>query len=187
VGVAEHCVAATVGAIAPGVTERELLGVFERTMGGLGITTPAFEASACAAGASPRWIVSDRALRTGDLVNVRGGVLVDGWEGVLARSWGCGGATGPQAAGGERAGAALADAVAACGPGTLVADLRGRADVTTVEGVGVGHEELADDEVLAASDVVYVEVFVGQVLLGDVVHVTERGPKLLTTTPLDLA
>jgi hypothetical protein len=41
--------------------------------------------------------------------------------------------------------------------------------------------------VLAPSDVVYVEVFVDQVLLGDLVHVGERGPELLTTTPLDLA
>jgi len=187
VAVAEQCVAATLAAIAPAITERQLLGKFEHTMGGLGVTTPAFEASVCVAGASPRWIVTDRALRTGDLVNVRGGVLVDGWRGALARSRGCGGATGPQAAAGERAVATLADAVAACVPGTGVGDLRARPDVTAVDGVGLGHEELADDDVLAAGDVVSVEVFVGQVLLGDMVHVTDRGPELLTTTPLDLA
>src|SRR5262245_6042588 len=187
VGVAEQCVSGTFAAIAPGVTERELLGRFEHTMGELGVTTPAFEASVCVAGASPRWIVTDRALRTGDLVNVRGGVLVDGWRAVLARSRGCGGATGPQAAAGARAAATLADAVAACVPGTNVGDLRARADVTAVDGVGLGHEELADDDVLAACDVVYVEVFVGQVLLGDTVHVTDRGPEPLTTTQLDLA
>ena len=156
-------------------------------MGGLGVTTPAFEASVCVAGTTPRWIVGDRALRTGDLVHLRGGVLVDGWEGVLARTRGCGGATGPQAAAGARAAAALGEAVAACAPGTVVGDLRARPSVTALDGVGLGHEELADDDVLAPSDVVYVEVFVDQVLLGDVVHVTERGPELLTTTPLDLA
>jgi hypothetical protein len=187
VGVAEQCVAATVAAIAPGITERELLGQFERTMGGLGVTTPAFEASVCVAGASPRWIATDRALRTGDLVNIRGGVLVDGWEGVIARSRACGGATGPQAAAGARAAAALGEMVAACVAGTVVGDLRARPDVTAVDGVGVGHEELADGDVLTASDVVYIEVFVGQALLGDMVHVTDRGPELLTTTPLDLA
>jgi|RhiMethySRZTD1v2_1073278.scaffolds.fasta_scaffold71344_3 Xaa-Pro aminopeptidase len=184
VTVTEQCVAATLAAVAPGVTERQLLGTFEATMGGLGTTTPAFEASVCVAGAKPRWITSDRALRTGDLVNLRGGVLVDGWEGVLARTRGCGGATGPQAAAGERATAALADATAACVPGSLVGDLRTRADVTALDGVGLGHEELADDDTLAPGDVVYVEVFVNQVLLGDLVHVTERGPILLTTTPL---
>jgi Xaa-Pro aminopeptidase len=184
VGVTEQCVTATMSAIAPGITERALLGRFESVMGGLGTTTPAFEASICVAGAAPRWIVSDRALRTGDLVHVRGGVLVDGWEGVLARTHGCGGATGPQAAAGERASAALADAIAACVPGTVVGDLRARVDVTAIDGVGLGHEELADDDALAAADVVYVEVLVGQVLLGDVVHVTDRSPELLTTTPL---
>jgi Xaa-Pro aminopeptidase len=186
VAVAEQCAAATLTAVAAGITERQLLGVFERTMGGLGTTTPAFEASVCVAGAGPRWIVGDRALRTGDLVNLRGGVLVDGWEGVLARSRGVGGATGPQAAAGERATATLADTVAACRTGTVVGDLRARPDVTAVDGVGLGHEELADGDVLAAGDVVYVEVFVGQVLVGDMVHVTEQGPVLLTTAPLDV-
>jgi len=187
VAVTEQCVAATVAAIEPGVAERTLLGVFEATMGGLGTTTPAFEASVCVAGTAPRWIVTDRALRTGDLVHVRGGVLVDGWKGVLARTRGCGGATGPQAAAGERAAAALGKVVAACAPGTRVGDLRAGADVTAVDGVGLGHEELADDDVLAVSDVVYAEVFVDQVLLGDLVHVTEHGPELLTTSPLALA
>jgi len=187
VGVAEQCVAATIAAVAHGVTERALLGTFEATMGGLGITTPAFEASVCVAGTTPRWISGDRVLRTGDLVHVRGGVLVDGWEGVLARTRGCGGATGPQAAGGARAAAALGEAVAACGPGTVVGDLRARPSVTALDGIGLGHEELADDDVLAPNDVVYVEVLVDQVLLGDLVHVGERGPELLTTTPLDLA
>ena len=51
----------------------------------------------------------------------------------------------------------------------------------------MGHEELGDDEVLAADDVVYVEVFVDQVLLGDTVHVTASGPQILTTSPLNLA
>ena len=187
VAVTEQCVAATLDAIAPGITERELLGRFEATMGGLGTTTPAFEASVCVAGTAPRWIVSDRVLRTGDLVHVRGGVLVEGWTGVLARTRGCGGATGPQAAAGERAAAVLAGAIASCVPGTSVGDLRARADVIALDGVGIGHEELADDDVLAPGDVVYVEVFVAQVLVGDLVHVTERGPELLTTTPLDLA
>ena len=177
VGIAEQCIAATDAAIASGVTERELLGRFELTMGSLGITTPAFEASVCVAGTSPRWIVTDRALRTGDLVNLRGGVLVDGWEGVLARSRGLRRRHGTAGRRRCAAAATLAEAVAACVPGTGVGDLRARPDVTAVDGAGLGHEELADDDVLAASDVVYVEVFVGQVLLGDMVHVTDaRSP-----------
>jgi Xaa-Pro aminopeptidase len=187
VGVAEQCVAAVVAAVAHGITERELLGRFDAAMGRLGVTTPAFEAATCVAGTTPRAIVTDRALRTGDLVHLRGGVLVDGWEGVLARTRGCGGATGPQAAAGARAVAALGDAVVACRPGEVVGDVRSRADVTALDGVGLGHEELADGDVLAPGDVVYVEVFVDQVLLGDVVHVAHSGPEILTTSPLDLA
>ena len=187
VRVTEQCLAAVAAGVASGVTERELLGTFEAAMGRLGVTTPAFEASVCVAGTTPRWIVTDRALRTGDLVHLRGGVLVDGWMGVLARTRGIGGATGPQAAAGARAATALGDAVAACAPGTVVGDVRARSEVTAVDGVGLGHEELADDDVFAPGDVVYVEVFVDQVVLGDLVHVSDRGLERLTTTPLDLA
>jgi len=187
VGVAEQCLTAVIDAVAPGISERQLLGRFEGTMGRLGVTTPAFEAATCIAGTAPRAIVTDRALRTGDLVHLRGGVLVDGWEGIIARTRACGGATGPQTAAGTRAVAALGEAVAACRPGEVIGELRARPEVTAVDGVGLGHEELADDDVLAAADVVYVEVLVDQVLLGDMVHVTERGPEILTTSPLDLA
>lgn len=186
VGVTERCLAAVAAAVSPGITERRLLGRFEAAMGHLGVTTPAFEAAACVAGTAPRALVTDRALRTGDLVNLRGGVLVEGWEGVLARTRAVGGATGPQAAAGARASAALADAIGACRPGEVVGELRARPEVRALDGVGMGHEELADGDVLAPGDVVYVEVFVDQVLLGDVVHVTETGPEILTTSPLDL-
>jgi Xaa-Pro dipeptidase len=185
--VAESCLAAVIFAISPGVSERDLLGTFQARMGELGVTTPAFDAAICVAGTTPRAIVADRPVRTGDLVNVRGGVLVDGWEGVLARTRAVGGATGPQTAAGKRAAHALGDAVAACRPGEVIGELRARPEVFALEGVGLGHEELADDDVLGLADVVYVEVFVDQVLLGDVVHVTASGPEVLTTTPLDLA
>jgi Xaa-Pro dipeptidase len=187
VAVAEQCLAVAIDAVKAGVTERELLGKFEARMGQLGVTTPAFEAATCIAGTVPRAIATDRAVRTGDLVHMRGGVLVDGWEGILARTRACDGATGPQAAAGERTRAALAGVIASCRPGEVVGEVRAEPDVTAVEGVGLGHEELADDDVLAAHDVVYVEVFVDQVLLGDVVHVTDSGPEILTTSPLDLA
>jgi Xaa-Pro aminopeptidase len=183
---AEACLAATAAAVAPGITERALLGRFEATMGQLGITTPAFEAATCVAGTSPRSIVDDRELRTGDLVHLRGGVLVDGWEGLLTRTRSVDGATGPQRAAAERAAAALGDAVGACRPGEVIGELRARPEVVDLAGVGMGHEELADDDALAPADVVFVEILVDQILLGDVVHVTEAGPEILTTAPLDI-
>jgi Xaa-Pro aminopeptidase len=186
VGVAEDCLAAVIEAVTPGISERALLGRFEARMGELGVTTPAFEAATCIAGTTPRAIVGDRALRKGDLVHLRGGVLVDGWEGVLARTRAVDGATGPQGAGAERAAVALGEAVAACRPGEVIGELRARPEVTALEGVGLGHEDLADDDALRPDDVVYVEVLVDQVLLGDVVHVTDAGPEILTTSPLTL-
>lgn len=186
VGVAEDCLTAVAAAVAPGITERELLGRFAARMGERGVTTPAFDAVACVAGTTPRAMVSDRALRTGDLVHLRGGVLVGGWEGVLARTRVVEGANGPQLAASERAVAALGEAVAACRPGEVIAELRARPEVTALEGVGLGHEELADDDTLAPDDVVYVDVLVDQVLLGDTVHVTDAGPTILTTAPLPI-
>lgn len=187
VDVAEACLAAVADAVAPGVTERALLGRFEARRGQMGVTNPAFDAVACVAGTAPRAIVSDRVLRTGDLVHLRGGVLAGGWQGVLARTRVVDGATGPQIAASERAAAALGEAVAACRPGEVIAELRARPEITALEGVGLGHEELADDDVLAPDDVVYVEVLVDQVLLGDMVHVTDGGPQILTTAPIPIA
>ena len=146
---------------------------------GLGLTA--------GAGTVPRAIAGDRALRTGDLVHLRGGVLVGGWEGVLARTRVVDGANGPQLAAAERAAAALGEAVAACRPGEVIAELRSRPEVTALEGGGLGHEELADDDALRPDDVVYVEVLVDQVLLGDVVHVSDTGPTILTTAPIPIA
>ena len=186
VGAAETCLAdAAAGAVA-GATERDLLGRFDATMGRLGVTTPAFDAVTCVAGPGLRALPDDRALRTGDLVHLRGGVLVAGWEGVLARTRVVGPATGPQQAAAARAAAELGEVLHACTPGTRVGDLRARPGVTTVDGVGLGHEELADDDHLADDDVVYVEVLVDQVLLGDTVHVTEAGPSVLTTVPVGI-
>jgi Xaa-Pro aminopeptidase len=185
-GVAEACLDAAVEAVAAGISERALLGRFDARMGQLGVTTPAFDALTGVAGAVPRAIVADRVLRTGDLVHLRGGVLVDGWEGVLARTRVVDDPDGPQLAAAARAGAALGEAVAACRPGEAVRELRGRTEVTALEGVGLGHEELADDDTLAPADVVYVEVLVDQVLLGDVVHVADDGPQILTTAPITI-
>ena len=186
VAAAEDCLDVAGGAMAPGITERALLASVVARMGRLGLTTPAFDPVTCVAGATPRVIATDRTLRTGDFVHLRVGMLVDGWAGVVARTRAVDGATGPQLAGAERAAAALGEVVATCRPGEAVAELRDRPEVSALDGVGLGHEEIADDDVLRIADVVYVEVLVDQVLLGDVVHVTATGPEILTTTPLDV-
>jgi Xaa-Pro aminopeptidase len=186
VDAAQAGLAEVVEAAAAGTRECDLLGRFEAALGRLGITTPAFDAVTCVAGTGLRVLADERPLRAGDLVHLRCGVLVDGWEGVLARTRVVGPATGPQQGAATRAAAALGATVGACTPGAAIGALRHGPGVVTLEGVGLGHEELADDDRLAVDDVVFVEVLVDQVLLGDTVHVTDAGPVGLTTAPVDL-
>ena len=68
----------------PGVTEKDLRAQFALRMCELGTATPAFEGTF--GGVFP----SDRALRAGDRVVLDVGVLVDGYEGGLARTIVCG-------------------------------------------------------------------------------------------------
>ncbi|MEI8000600.1 MAG: M24 family metallopeptidase [Actinomycetes bacterium] len=186
VRVGERCLSATLDAVAPGVTERALLARWESTMGRLGVTTPAFEAATCVAGTAPRSIVTDRVLATGDLVNLRTGVLVDGWSGLVSRTRSVGGATAGQTATADRALDALTRTVTACRPGAVVGSLRNGSGVATLDGVGLGHEELADSDTLRIDDVVFVEVFVDSVILGDLAHVGADATVALTTAPYDI-
>ena len=96
----------------PGVRERDLLARFEQRMCELGTTTPAFE------GTFGRAFPSDRALVAGERVVFDAGVLLDGYEGGLARTVVCGGAPEPNPA--DDLFTALLAAVA---PATTGADL----------------------------------------------------------------
>jgi Xaa-Pro aminopeptidase len=68
----------------PGVRERDVLAHFEQRMCELGTTTPAFE------GTFGHAFPSDRLLVTGDRIVLDAGVLVQGYEGGLARTIVCG-------------------------------------------------------------------------------------------------
>lgn len=174
VQVAEIAFRAVVDALEPGVTEQQLKGVFEETMTAHGARTPAFEGTFCVAepGTPPRSLVSDRAVRAGDLVHVRAGVMRDGWEGAIARTCACE-ADDPEVP------AAHASTIALAVDGATVGDLR--ATGATVEGVGIGHEELADGERLEPGIVLYIERWSDPVLVGDTVLVGEDSPEVLTT------
>jgi Xaa-Pro aminopeptidase len=172
-----------------GVTERALTGAFERRMAELGATTPALEASCCVVddGAPFRTFPTDRAVRDGDLVHVHAGVLRDGWEGPVRATLVCSGS--PVAL------PRLDELVACCTAGTLVDDLRSRdrsgasgpeirheMPTTMLDGVGMGHEVLADDDVLEPGMVVALECVEGGVLGGAVVQVTAGDPDVLLRT-----
>src|SRR5262249_5579330 len=89
VSVAEDAFGVVVGALHAGARESDLKGVLEERMAQLGTTAPAFEGVFCVVdGDCPiRRFVSDRTIADGDLVAMNAGVLVDGWEGSLARTW----------------------------------------------------------------------------------------------------
>jgi Xaa-Pro dipeptidase len=175
--VAEGAFSTVTAAVAPGIREVELKGAFEEAMAGRGVTTPAFEGTFCIVdpGLPPRALVTNRALADGDVIHVRAGVLRDAWEGSLARTLPCGGSLDVTIAR-----AALDDVTDACRADTAVGALRERAGVC-VDGVGMGHEELGATDVLKAGTVLSIEVLVDDVLLGDMVLVTDGDPERLTT------
>ncbi len=129
VAVTEAGLAAVRDAAAGDVDARTLAGVFEERMGARGVTTPAFD--------------PDIRVDAGR-VSARVGILRDGWEGTLARTW-------PD---GDEARDAVWDTLDAWRPGMPVAAVTGR-DVT-VEGVGLGHEVVGPADRLDAGMVVLV-------------------------------
>jgi Xaa-Pro dipeptidase len=183
VTVAEDAMGAATEAFTPGVRERELKGVFEQRMAEQGVTTPAFEGTFCVAdaGRTPRTLTTDRQLVDGDLVHLRAGVLRDGWEAWLARTWPCGDA--PRVTPDTLARTTLAGVIRECRAGVGVGALQAAAPGVAVDGIGMGHEELADHDVLEAGMVLGIEVLADGMLVGDMLLVTSVEPETLTTFP----
>jgi Xaa-Pro aminopeptidase len=138
VALATEALDAVIAIALPGARERELLARFEHRMCELGTTTPAFE------GTFGHVFPSDRALAAGDRVVLDGGVLLDGYEGALARTIVCG-ESQPVATPADDLFAAVLDAVK---PGFTGAALWAAWDATGVarptqpiaHGVGLGLE-----------------------------------------------
>jgi Xaa-Pro aminopeptidase len=171
VDAAERALAEVAAALQPGVREVELKARFEEAMTGSQLTAPAFEGAFCVAdpGRPTRTFVTDRAVRDGERVHVRAGVIRAGYEGLVTRTLVCGGDA-------LRA-PAFEDAIARCTTGARLGDVR---DVAiTVEGTGLGHEELADDDVLEPGMTVALEVLEDGVLDGAVALVTASGSEVL--------
>ena len=153
VAVAEAAFQAVVAAAEPGVSATTLGGVFLQRMGELGVTTPAF---------APVISVD------GERVAARVGVLRDGWAGILARTW----------PGGEALAASVATAVGAVQPGVRVSQVA--VGGVSVDGVGLGHEELAATDRLEAGMVLTVGVAGDAGVWADTVLVTDHGAEVLT-------
>jgi Xaa-Pro aminopeptidase len=88
VAVADAAMAAAVAELRPGVSERELTGVFMDAMASSGITTPATQNVVRITSARPaRAASADRRIEPGDLVAFDAGVIADGYAGEVGRTW----------------------------------------------------------------------------------------------------
>jgi Xaa-Pro dipeptidase len=184
IAIAEDALGAAIGALRPGVRERELLGVFAERMASHGVTTPAFEGvfAVSVEAANRRRFSSDRVIEAGDLVTMSAGALADGWEGTLARTWPCGESDPERERAWSRWWGTWTTLVDRCRPGARVGDLRATGGAA-VDGVGMGHEIVADVDVLEEGMVVALELWHAGVLGQETLLVTQGGHQPLTLHP----
>jgi len=201
---AEAGLAALELALAPGVTERQLVGVYHEAMSRLG--TPAVPSDSVAF-ATPRrgpvhflHLATERPVGIGEMVVLSPGALYAGYEAGLARTRVAGGSA-PKGAGAlaERAERAIEALVAACRPGSTGANLRRAWEATgepmppvpLAHGTGIGPEPpvigwgRGDQAVLDEGNVLTVQAWVSAEGTGghferDLVLVTADGPEVLT-------
>ena len=184
ISVAEDALGAAVEALRPGVREVELKGVFEERMCQRGTTTPAFEGAFCVVdGDRPiRRLVTERVIAAGDLVAMSAGVLLDGWEGSLARTRPCDAPTAEHRDRSSRWRDEWTLLVDRCRSGVRVGDLRATAGAS-VHGVGLGYEGLEDGTALEAGMVIQLELEANGVLGADMLLIGDGGAEALTAFP----
>lgn len=151
--IAEAALSALEDALRPGVTERELLGIYYERVAGLGAPYPPSE-SVCFATPTRgpvrfRYLASDRPVGDGELVVLAPGALYAGYEAGLARTRVAGRRAPPGAADVALRCARSMDALmAACRPGNTGADLyrawesagNRESPVLLAHGLGLGAE-----------------------------------------------
>ena len=177
-----HGLRAMALALRPGVFPRHLRGVFASRMASEGVTTPAFEAVAVPlAGGAPSWLPPERTLGVGEPVGLRAGVLYNGYEASVARTYVCRErsarvAYAPEV---EPAPKGWHEFVAACRPGVAIGALRARAGAV-VHGSGFGYEALDDDVPLEPGMCLAIELRTYDRLQQDMLLVGSEAPELLT-------
>jgi Xaa-Pro dipeptidase len=208
VRIAERSLHAAESALAPGITERQLTGVFMEAMASAGVTTPSTQDVAWTTSRGRPWHRTSRdvPVRDGDLVAFDGGVIVGGYVGELGRTHVVGNDSG--------AAAELIVAwdelwdrlAAACRPGAAASDLLAAYDAAGVapppmpvaRGLGLGFDlplvthalpaeaagqRLESGMVLALTAYVWQDG-VGAVYGQEPVVITADGPEALSATPL---
>jgi Xaa-Pro aminopeptidase len=202
--IAEAALGAAEGALAPGVTERDLLGVYYERVAGLGAPIAPSESVCFATPASGsvtfRYLPSERPVREGELVVLAPGALYAGYEAGLARTRVAGSAPAPGAARlATRCVRGLDALLAACRPGNTGTDLyrawesagNRPSAVPLAYGLGLGAEPpliglgRGADAVLEEGMVLSVQSWVteegvGGCLERDTVRIEEMGSTILT-------
>jgi Xaa-Pro dipeptidase len=179
--VAQEALGAAVDALRPGVRECDLKAVFAERMCELGTTTPALEPTFCVG--SGRNLVSDRRIEEAELVSIRVGAVLGGYEGSLARTWPCGAPTPDHQRRYSTWSRRLSELVPRCRTGARAGDVRAIAPAVTLHGVGLGFEGLADDAVLEAGMVVQLGLEADGILAADTLLLGDDEPETLTMFP----
>jgi Xaa-Pro aminopeptidase len=197
IAVAERSLAAAVGELHPGVTPRQLTGVFMDAMASNGVTTPASQRVARVAS---RHAGQDDGVGPDDLVMFDAGVVAGGYIGEVGRTW-------PVTFDGDACWQELferTDTVAGrlrdvCRPGASCHDLLdayGAEPLPTLPvaaALGLGFDvpvvtgalpETARRERLEAGMVLAVTATVGTVSRKDAILITADGAEILTSSPL---
>jgi Xaa-Pro aminopeptidase len=189
ISVAENALGAAVEALRPGVREVQLKGVFEERMCRLGTTTPAFEGTFCVIdGDEPiHRFVSDRRMAEGDRVALSAGVLRDGWEGSLARTWPCGEPTTELRDRRSRWDGAWASLVDRCHAGVHAAELEASAPGTSVHGAGLGYEGIDNVTPLEPGMVIRLELEAYGILGADMLLIGDDDGEVLSAFPYGAA
>jgi Xaa-Pro dipeptidase len=207
VAVADGAMAAAVAELRPGVSERELTGVFMDAMASRAVTTPATQdvVRITSVGAA-RTTDAGRRVQAGDLVAFDAGVVDDGYTGEVGRTW-------PVGPGGSAAFRDLSRRwdelwsrlLAACRPGAPASGLldayRAAGEPLPVmpigRGLGLGFddpvivrdlprtaasERLDPGVVLVVTGCVFDET-IGSVIAHEPVLITPDGPEVLSLSP----
>jgi len=207
VRIAERSLAEAEAALAPGVTERHLTGVFMESMASAGVTTPATQDVAWITSREHPWRRAGRdvPVERGDLVAFDAGVILGGYVGELGRTAQVGGGDANDP-GLLRSRDELWDRLLeVCRPGVPMSDLLDAYDdagiapppMPVARGLGLGFDlpivthalpHTAAEEHMEAGMVLALTAYVWQEGVGAVygqepLVVTATGPELLSTTP----
>ena len=206
--VAKAGLAAAVGELRPGVSERTLTGAMLEAMAAGGVSTPATQDGAWVTSREQPWrrARTHSEVRSGDLVAFAAGALAGGYVAEVGRTWPAGdAANGPVRKLFDRSKMLYDKMIAACHPDAPTSELLAAYEAAgepvpqmpVAHGLGLGfdppvvsemlwaageHDRLEAGMVLAITGYVWQEG-VGGVFRRDTVHITDDGADVLTTSP----